>query len=140
MGRKILKTFFWKIGKKFCFFCPTMKIFYSISQWIRQKKFFVCDIVKKFVMTLWHWVSKCQVSRFLTKLENLGMICSVGGSLGLFIGFSFFDAVCGILDFIQNLITIKLNKPENLIRPAWTLWMIGWLVEVLDYLLDFYFF
>ena len=36
-----------------------------------------------------------------------GLIGSIGGSLGLAIGFSFFDLFCGILDFVVKKISMK---------------------------------
>jgi hypothetical protein len=32
--------------------------------------------------------------------DGIGMFGSIGGSLGLFVGFSLFDSVCFILDFV----------------------------------------
>ena len=34
--------------------------------------------------------------------DGLAMVGSIGGSLGLFIGFSFFDVMCLVLDFLSE--------------------------------------
>ena len=38
--------------------------------------------------------------------DGIGMFGSIGGSLGLFLGFSLFDTLCMIVDFILN----KINS------------------------------
>ena len=43
-----------------------------------------------------------QVKEEYVIYDFVGMISSIGGNLGLFIGFSFFDAFCWILDLIQK--------------------------------------
>ena len=41
--------------------------------------------------------------------DGLAMVGSIGGSLGLFIGFSFFDFLCLVLDFLCE----KYQKRQN---------------------------
>ena len=36
--------------------------------------------------------------------DGLGMFGSIGGSLGLFVGFSLFDSLCFVLDFVLRMI------------------------------------
>ena len=49
-------------------------------------------------------------------LDGIGLLGSLGGSLGLFIGFSFFGYVSKAIDAFLNLITPKLIKAENEIK------------------------
>ena len=35
--------------------------------------------------------------------DGIGMFGSIGGSLGLFVGFSLFDSLCMILDFVLRM-------------------------------------
>ena len=42
--------------------------------------------------------------------DGLAMVGSIGGSLGLFIGFSFFDVMCLVLDFLSE----KYQNRRNL--------------------------
>lgn len=46
-----------------------------------------------------------QVKEEYVIYDFVGMISSIGGNLGLFIGFSFFDAFCWLLDLIQKWIS-----------------------------------
>ena len=46
-----------------------------------------------------------QVKEEYVIYDFVGMISSLGGNLGLFIGFSFFDAFCWLLDLIQKWIS-----------------------------------
>ena len=39
--------------------------------------------------------------------DGIGMFGSIGGSLGLFVGFSLYDSICFILDSVYNMIKIK---------------------------------
>ena len=50
-----------------------------------------------------------QVKEEYVIYDFVGMISSIGGNLGLFIGFSFFDAFCWLLDLIQKWIS-KINS------------------------------
>ena len=40
--------------------------------------------------------------------DDIGMLGSIGGSLGLFLGFSLFDTLCMIVDFILRKVSQKL--------------------------------
>ena len=42
--------------------------------------------------------------------DILGVIGSIGGSMGLFFGFSFFDSFCFALDFITKRLKMKLIR------------------------------
>ena len=46
-------------------------------------------------------------------LDGIGLLGSLGGSLGLFIGFSFFGYIANIIDTFANIISSKLIKVEN---------------------------
>ena len=46
-------------------------------------------------------------------LDGIGLLGSLGGSLGLFIGFSFFGYIANIIDTLANVISSKLIKVEN---------------------------
>ena len=46
-----------------------------------------------------------QVKEEYVIYDFVGMISSIGGNLGLFIGFSFFDAFCWLVDLIQKWIS-----------------------------------
>ena len=46
-------------------------------------------------------------------LDGIGLLGSLGGSLGLFIGFSFFGYIANIIDTFANIISSKLIKIEN---------------------------
>ena len=46
-----------------------------------------------------------QVKEEYVIYDFVGMISSIGRNLGLFIGFSFFDAFCWLLDLIQKWIS-----------------------------------
>ena len=46
-------------------------------------------------------------------LDGIGLLGSLCGSLGLFIGFSFFGYIANIIDTFVNLISSKLIKVEN---------------------------
>ena len=39
--------------------------------------------------------------------DGIGMFGSIGGSLGLFVGFSLYDSICFILDSVYNMIKNK---------------------------------
>ena len=39
--------------------------------------------------------------------DGIGMFGSIGGSLGLFVGFSLYDSICLIIDSVYNMIKIK---------------------------------
>ena len=45
-------------------------------------------------------------------LDGIGLLGSLGGSLGLFIGFSFFGYIANIIDTFANVISSKLIKVE----------------------------
>ena len=51
--------------------------------------------------------------------DELGMLVSIGGSLGLFLGFSLFDTLCLIVDFIlrkvSNQVTKRKENPSTVI-------------------------
>ena len=40
--------------------------------------------------------------------DDIGMLGSIGGSLGLFLGFSLIDTLCMIMDFILRKVSQKL--------------------------------
>ena len=46
-------------------------------------------------------------------LDGIGLLGSLGGSLGLFIGFSFFGYIANIIDTFANIISSKFIKVEN---------------------------
>ena len=46
--------------------------------------------------------------------DGLGMIGSIGGSLGLFIGFSFFDFASLLLDLMADKIMKKHTQPHSI--------------------------
>ena len=46
-------------------------------------------------------------------LDGIGLLGSLGGSLGLFIGFSFFGYIANIIDTFANVISSKIIKVEN---------------------------
>ena len=46
-------------------------------------------------------------------LDGIGLLGSLGGSLGLFIGFSFFGYIANIIDTFANIISSKVIKVEN---------------------------
>jgi hypothetical protein len=46
-------------------------------------------------------------------LDDIGLLGSLGGSLGLFIGFSFFGYIANIIDTFANVISSKIIKVEN---------------------------
>ena len=54
---------------------------------------------------------KIKVKEEYQVYDFIGMVGTVGGSLGLFIGFSFFDAICYLVDFIA--LKLKWNGPEK---------------------------
>lgn len=39
--------------------------------------------------------------------DGIGMFGSIGGSLGLFVGFSLFDSICFLLDYVFKIINVK---------------------------------
>ena len=41
--------------------------------------------------------------------DGIGMFGSIGGSLGLFVGFSLFDSLCFIMDFVYRKIKYLFN-------------------------------
>ena len=45
--------------------------------------------------------------------DGIGFLGSVGGSFGLFIGFSFFGYIANIIDTFAKIISSKLIKVEN---------------------------
>ena len=49
--------------------------------------------------------------------DDIGMIGSIGGSLGLFLGFSLFDTICMIADFILKKVNQKIT-PQNTVKIA----------------------
>ena len=46
-------------------------------------------------------------------LDDIGLLGSLGGSLGLCIGFSFFGYIANIIDTFANIISSKVIKIEN---------------------------
>ena len=46
--------------------------------------------------------------------DGIGMIGSVGGTLGMFIGFSFSNAISSTLNFLQFYMNIKQNLEQHL--------------------------
>ena len=45
--------------------------------------------------------------------DELGMLVSIGGSLGLFLGFSLFDTLCLIVDFILRKVSNQVTKRKE---------------------------
>ena len=43
--------------------------------------------------------------------DDTGMFGSIGGSLGLFLGFSLFDTLCMIVDFILRKVSNPVSQP-----------------------------
>ena len=45
--------------------------------------------------------------------DTLSVVGTVGGTLGLFVGFSFYDFICMIIDLVFDKLSPKLQKPEH---------------------------
>ena len=43
--------------------------------------------------------------------DDIGMFGSIGGSLGLFLGFSLFDTLCMVVDFILRKLSHQVSQP-----------------------------
>ena len=57
-------------------------------------------------------------------LDEIGLVGSLGGSLGLFLGFSFFDGICKCMDKLTHLIKywsgreLEFHEPGHGIRKV----------------------
>ena len=56
------------------------------------------------VIFFWFASNETQIHQEYQIFDTNGLIGSIGGSLGLFIGFSFHGALKSILDFIKNIL------------------------------------
>jgi hypothetical protein len=87
-------------------------IVHRVPQFIRHNKIFLGSVLWITHLFISMSIGKVQISLFLTVTpeqiiykeylvyDAIGMIGSIGGSLGLCIGFSIFDTLCMFVDFV----------------------------------------
>ena len=54
-----------------------------------------------------------KIHREFRVYDEIGLIGSIGGSLGLFVGFSFYDLICYAVDAIKNRIRMKTESSNE---------------------------
>ena len=83
--------------------CLTTQYYGSSHEWEISK--YIAEFKYKFALPL-----KSKVYQEYLIIDSIGLVGSVGGTLGVFIGFSFNNLIICIIEYIQSLIERKLGR------------------------------